>query len=137
MLIYSGPVLLKDRSQFFGTQFHFTYSLYVRRPYTTPGSVIGSTKGCATPSRGSEGRLNHRTFRFQTTATVRFSQRRFPVERRIRAAQTYNCVAANRLRFGHGSCSQKIIEVAQSGVRDSNEICRLALTQIGIPYSSD
>jgi hypothetical protein len=29
VLIYSGPVLLKDRSQFFGTQFHFTYSLYV------------------------------------------------------------------------------------------------------------
>ena len=33
--------------------------------------------------------------------------------------------------------AKKIIEVAESGVRDSNEICRFALTQIGIPHSDN
>jgi hypothetical protein len=33
--------------------------------------------------------------------------------------------------------AKKLIEVAQSDVRDSNEICRLALAQIGILYSNE
>jgi hypothetical protein len=31
--------------------------------------------------------------------------------------------------------TKKIIEVAQTGLRDSNEICRLTLARIGVPRS--
>jgi hypothetical protein len=56
--------------------------------------------------------------------------------RRFRFASDSRPITASQ-RIGSDSVTEvvakKIIEVAQSGVRDSNEICRLALTQIGIP----